>query len=89
MVGKEKREDNVKIRWFESSDDRDSTLFGLLAFALAFYMLREFKIELKEVIATLAGTLIGSVTTIIAYHFREKRPKNNGGNDSDTHAATS
>ena len=88
MVGKEKREDNVKIRWFESSDDRDSTLFGLLAFLLVFYMLREFKTNLTEVIATLAGTVIGSVTTIIAYHFREKKSKNNGGNDSNTHAAS-
>lgn len=88
MVGKPKeKEATVKIRWFDSPDDRDSTLFGILAFALVFYMLREFRLELTEVIATLAGTVIGSVTTIIAYHFREKS-KQNGGNDSETNAVS-
>lgn len=69
----EKGKEIIKIRWFASAEDRDSTLFGLLAFLLVFFMLTWFRAELNDVIATLAGTVVGSVTTIIAYHFREKK----------------
>ncbi len=86
METKNTEKKSVKIRWFDSPDDRDSTLFGILAFVLVFYMLREFRGELTEVVATLAGTVIGSVTTIIAYHFREKKSKS-GGNDNEASRA--
>lgn len=84
---KNTEKNKVRIRWFNSADDRDSTLFGILAFVLVFYMLREFRGELTEVVATLAGTVIGSVTTIIAYHFREKKSKS-GGNDNESNSVS-
>lgn len=63
-------------QFFASPEDRDNTVVIFLVFGLIWWILHNYKDEITaEVIAGLAGALMGSISTMVIFYFKANGEK--------------